>query len=190
MGLTMSVPPTHEPVSLEQIRTDRRVTDESEESYMMLLNAAARSYVEGATTRQLVDATYVFTLDTFPTEIRLPRPPLDSVTSVQYIDTDGATQTLAASVYTVLTDDLQEGRITLAYDQTWPTTRDVPNAVTVTFVAGYGTEADVPATFKKSILLLVGEMFEQRETIVTSGVVKQVPTLDRLLWLDRVVQVV
>ena len=189
MGLTISTAPTHEPVSLEDIRIDRRVTDEAEEGYLMMLNAAARTYVEGVTGRQLVDATYVYTLDAFPSEFRLPRPPLDSVTSITYIDSDGASQTLATSVYTVVTDDFEQGRVVLAYDQTWPTTRDVANAVTVTYVAGYGSESDVPETFKKSIMLLVGEMFEQREPIVTGTVVAKIPTLDRLLWHDRVVTV-
>ena len=111
MGLQITVQPTHEPVTLEEVKIDRRITDDAEEQYLAQLNVAARQYVEDVAGRQFVNATYAYTLDSFPTEILTPRPPLVSVTSIQYVDTDGTTQTLGASVYTVLTDDLQAGRI-------------------------------------------------------------------------------
>jgi hypothetical protein len=63
-----------------------------------------------------------------------------SVTIITYIDTNGATQTLSAALYTT---DLpsgpkaREGCIVPAYQQVWPQTRHVPNAVIVRFVAGY-----------------------------------------------------
>lgn len=70
------------------------------------------------------------------TAIRIPLPPLQSVTSLTYVDTDGVTQTLDPSQYTV--DNLSEtGRITPAFSTPWPYTRSIINAVNITFVAGY-----------------------------------------------------
>src|SRR5581483_2308224 len=62
--------------------------------------------------------------------IRLPKSPLRSVVSVQYVDTGGNPQTLDPSRY--LTDLVgQPGRIAPAYGTFWPITRRQINAVTV-----------------------------------------------------------
>jgi uncharacterized phiE125 gp8 family phage protein len=189
MGLTLSTSPTSYPVSLDEVKIDRRVTNTTEDGYLDMLIAAATDYVQLHINRQLVDGTYTLTLDSFPAKIELPMPPLDSITQIQYADSDETTQTLAASVYTVITDDSQGGYAVEATDQSWPTTADIPNAVSVTFVAGYGTPSDVPEIFKKSILLLVGEMYELRETVIVGKTIAALPSFERLLSINQAVHV-
>lgn len=94
--------------------------------------------------------------------IHLPRPPLMSVTSIQYVDTTGETQTLDPSLYIV--DASQEpGRITPAYGKMWPATRHQIAAVTVTYVAGYGADASsVPARLQQRIMNHVAYCYENR----------------------------
>jgi uncharacterized phiE125 gp8 family phage protein len=105
-------------------------------------------------------------LDQFPRSTRgrieLPMPPLQSVTSVKYIDDTGSEATLAPSDYVVETWHLK-GRIRPAYGLVWPTARDEDSAVRIRFVAGYGSAADVPQPIKHAILLLVGAWFRDRE---------------------------
>jgi uncharacterized phiE125 gp8 family phage protein len=109
-------------------------------------------------------------LDAFPAGIlELPKPPLQSIEEVVYIDSNGVEQTLAASAYKVdaLTDP---GRIAPAYGEVWPTTRAEPNAVRIRFVAGFGDSSSaVPAPIKQAILLLVGHLFENREAVQSAG---------------------
>ena len=97
----------------------------------------------------------------------VPKPPLQSITSITYVDEDGATQTLATSVYSVdapTGPTCARGRIYPKYEQEWPTTRCEPGAVTVTFVAGYGTTgASVPARLKMGMLYDIGTLYEIRE---------------------------
>lgn len=100
--------------------------------------------------------TWVQRLDWFPCEIELRRPPVQSVTSVEYVDTAGSTQTLASSRYQ-LDASSAPGRLRPAYGDSWPTIRLIPNAVTITFVAGYLTAAAVPAIAKRLILLACEE---------------------------------
>lgn len=103
--------------------------------------------------------TWDLVLDAFPAgEIRLPLPPLQSVTSVTYTDTDGASQTLDAGQYTV---DTANARIVPV--SSWPSTKAVPAAVVIRYVCGYGAAAAVPASIKAAILLLTGDLFENRE---------------------------
>lgn len=110
----------------------------------------AIEYIETITERQLITATWKLILDRFPAVIELRKPPVQSVTSITYIDEDGAEQTLSDSLYQVDTDD-EPARIVPAYDQSWPSIRCQPQAVQVEFVAGYGLADDIPDGLKTAI---------------------------------------
>lgn len=132
------VPPTAEPISLAQAKRQLRVDHTDDDTFITALIAKARNYVEHFCDVQIVAATFQQKWDCFPacSEVWLDKPPLQSVSSITYVDSAGTTQTLATSVYTVVTGE-RPGKIKLAYNQTWPTTRAQPDAVTVTFRAGY-----------------------------------------------------
>ncbi len=139
MWRTLVSGPRALPISLTQAKKHLR-EDGSDQDYIIdaLIRAAAES-VQNETDRQLVTATHDVAFDAFPGGAwRMPRAPLRDVTHVKYFDTNGAQQTLAASVY--LVDKAREpGRLSLAYQQVWPPTYSVPNAVTVRQVSGYAT---------------------------------------------------
>lgn len=115
-------------------------------------------------------------------EIFLPKPPLQSVTSIKYIDTDGAQQTLDPSLYIVDTAS-EPGRLTPAYGQTWPTIREQANAVEIVFVCGYGLAAAVPAGIKRWMQIRVDTLYNNREevAILSKGKVEILPYVDTLL---------
>ena len=102
--------------------------------------AAATDWAEHETGRQIGQATLDIFLDAFPSRIHVPHVPLQSVTSIKYVDDDGTQQTLAASKYKVdSSDERQPARIDPAYDEVWPATRRQTNAVEVRIVCGYST---------------------------------------------------
>ena len=55
------------------------------------------------------------------------------------------------------------GEIVEAWGKSWPTTRDVPNAVVVTYVTGYAQPEDVPQPIRHVILMAVADKFWHRE---------------------------
>jgi hypothetical protein len=113
--------------------------------------------------------------------IYLPRPPVQSVTSVQYLDTNNVTQTLDPTQY--ITDFSSEpARIMPPPGVVWPSTRAQINSVTITYTAGYGaSRTSVPARFKLAIMQLIGHWFNNRES-VTDASLKTVPdSMQRLL---------
>lgn len=125
---------------------------------------------DGILGRAIVTQTWEMKLRSFPlrtdriygdVRMLIPLPPLQSVSSITYIDADGVTQTLASSEYTVI---VGSNAVVPAYGKTWPGTRDVPEAVTVTFVAGYGTADDVPDGIVSAGLLMVGDSYDVRRT--------------------------
>jgi uncharacterized phiE125 gp8 family phage protein len=120
-------------------------------------------------------------------EIFLAHDPIQTVDSVSYTDSDGATQTLASNQYKV--DIVTEpARVVPAYGTTWPATRNEINAVTVQFTCGFGAAAAVPESIKSWIKLQVGAMYENRESILTGrGIVAvDMPFIDGLLSTYRV----
>lgn len=186
--------PAQEPITLAQFKEHARISRDDEDATIKGYIAAARLYAETRQRRQLITATWRLTLDGFPcagvtypygcytygTEpdqfaIKVPRPPLQSVTSITYVDTDGVTQTLDDDLYRVDAES-EPGRITPAYNQSWPYTRPQTNAVTVTFVAGYGaTPATVPATTRQAIEMLAAHFYENREAILTGTIATPTP---------------
>lgn len=136
-----------------------------------LVVPAAEGWVEALTNRQLVEATWTLKLDRFPAcEIILPKPPLQSVSSIKYYDPDGVLQTWADTNYSVDAPAgpfAVRGRIIPGYSVIYPTTQAIRDAVEIEFVAGYGDAySDVPGGLRQALLLLVGEMFERREEMI------------------------
>lgn len=191
MALTLSVAPAAEPVTTAEAKAHLRVDGADDDSYIAALVAAAREYCEGMQRRAYVTQTWTLTLDGFPaggrTYIDIPLPPLQSVSSITYLDSTGDSQTWASSNYTVDAKGTP-GRVALAPDAVWPTTQAGRiNAVTITFVAGYGLAADVPESMKQAIYLLVGDWYGNREAQVVGTVTQRLSfSVGALLGLDRV----
>ena len=192
MGRSQTVAPATEPLSLGDAKLHLRVVSDDDDDLITALIQGAREYVETFLRRQLVTATWAMTLDEFPDsdgDITLPLPPLASVTSIAYVDGDGDDQTLDSANYTVHTN-CEPGKITLAYGESWPSTRDQPDAVTVTFVAGYGAAAAVPAGIVAAIKLVLGDLYENREAAVLGTIRSDNPTVKNLLWTYRIAEAV
>lgn len=155
-----------EPISIEEAKEHLRIDadDTAEDGYIGTLITAAREYCEEYQNRSYLSTTRTLVMDGFPAcdELRLPYAPLASVTSIAYIDGDGASQTMTVTTDYLVDTDHEPGRIYLAYGASWPTTRAIQNAVTITYVAGHGTAEDVPERIKLAIKALVAHWFELR----------------------------
>lgn len=120
------------------------------------LIASARDQAEAETGCALITQTLDYVLDSFPGgDIALPKGPLQSITSITYVDVNGVTQTLPESAYQVDSAD-ERGGISPACGQRWPATRQQRSAVTVRYVAGFGAAAaDVPAGIRDWMLAMI-----------------------------------
>ncbi len=185
MPRALVTPPAAEPVTLSEAKAHLRVTATDDDSSITAQIAAARVWAEDFTQRALITQTWDLKLDAFADEMEIPLPPLQSVTSVKYLDADGAEQTLAATEYTVDTA-AERGLVRLAYGKAWPATRAQANAVTIRFVAGYAGAAAVPGTIKAACLLVIGELYARREDSIVGTIIEKVPlNAEYLLWPYR-----
>lgn len=175
-SLTIYAQPAIEPVTLDEAKRHLRETDADNDALIVAYIAAARQHAEDFLGRALISRTYDYKLDDgWPCEIALPRPPLVSVTSVTYVDVNGATQTLSPSLYQVVAGMIC-GQIVPAYLAIWPLVRCQPDAITVRYVAGYGTTtADVPDAIRMAILMLVGHFYANRESVVVGSTATELP---------------
>ncbi len=192
-SLKRAAQPVVEPVSLSDAKTHLRVDTESDDDQILALITAAREWCENYTQRTFVHTQWTMTLDTFPWEIELPRPPVavasgNTATSITYAMEGGGTATLATSEYRV--DRTSEpGVIRTVYAGTWPSHLLDRNSISVTWWGGYGEDGTkVPKVVRAAILMLVAYWYERRlaadqvaATAVPFGVSSM---LDSIKWGD------
>jgi hypothetical protein len=184
-GLVLVTKPIHEPVDLVEMKEFLRVTSHAEDHLISQLIKEAREHFDGPMAwfnRALVTATWDYFLDCFPvtpmtgherpdaiwqrqTAILVPLPPLQSVTSITYVDVNGAPQTLAPTEYVVDTKS-EPGELAPAAGKQWPVAGPSAygglNSVTIRFVAGYGTAPLIPEAIKTWIKIAVAYRFDNR----------------------------
>lgn len=183
-NLKRTVDPPDDPITPTEVKEQSRIDTLADDALLDRLIKAATSTIDGpyGIGLCLVEQTWELTLDRFPIAFQLPLYPIQSVESIQYVDENGDEQTLASSVYRVDTHS-NPARITLAWNQTWPSARLVSNAVTVTFKAGYAPDgssptdyrANIPADLRQALLLLTAYWYDNRETVNVGNIVNEMP---------------
>lgn len=188
MSYRRTIDAAAEPLSLDEAKAWLRVTDTSEDDLITTLIGAARQMAEKRTNRAFITQTWELVLDGFPActrQIELPIAPLLTVTSVAYVDTAAASQTLNSSLYQV--DVVREpGRLVLLPTESWPDTEDGINKVTITFTAGFGAAATaMPADLITAVRYILSEWFTDRRE-VSHGNPNIIPLrAEAILWKYR-----
>jgi uncharacterized phiE125 gp8 family phage protein len=99
-SLTTLTPPAVEPVTLAEAKQHLRVDTDTDDGYISSLITAAREWCEAYCDETFIHAQYRMTLDSFPIEIELPRPPMATsgtvtAVSITYTIEDNSTATLS-----------------------------------------------------------------------------------------------
>jgi uncharacterized phiE125 gp8 family phage protein len=190
-ALDLVTAPAAQPLSVDEAKSHLRVDHTTDDTLIESLIKAATQIAERFQNRRYINQTWRLTMDRFPDDgcaIEIPIGPLSSVTSITYTDSDGAAQTWGTSNYQVDTRSVQ-GRIVPDPDTVYPTTEyNKLNAVTVTFVVGYGaSSASVPENIRHAIRMIIGDLYNHRESTITGTIVAQIPrSAEMLLWQDRI----
>lgn len=190
MDVSLKTAATVEPVTKAQAKAHLRLETgfTTDDELLDRLIGAARRHGEMKTGAAFVESTWERKLDKFPSvtphnpraAIELGRHPVLLVGSVKYTDTDGNEQTLVAGTdfEVVIEGTLATGKVAPAYGASWPTCRDVPQAVVVEFTAGWAvveSASTTPEDLQSWVLLKVGTMYENREAMVLGAVIARVP---------------
>lgn len=161
---------SEEPISLAEAKLHLRVDSDEDDALISTLISAARQSAEMLTGCQFVTARWQYGMDSFSganQSIHLPKNPVQSIISIEYLDLSGTLKNLALQDYTVDRNS-QPARVAPTFGKSWPITLPQLGAVTVTFDAGYGLAADVPEGIKAWIKLRVGSLYACREELSSS----------------------
>lgn len=179
MTLKIYSEPGAEPITLTEAKLHLRVDHSADDDLITALIVAARQQAEHLTGRALITQTWDRVLDAFPAgAIDLGKPPVQSIATVTYVDTNGDTVTMDSADYS-LDSTSDEGKGWLfpsdALD-TWPSTYDAANVVTVRFVSGYGASgSSVPQAIRQYMLLEIGTMYKCRESVAAGVSLSELP---------------
>jgi uncharacterized phiE125 gp8 family phage protein len=179
--------PAAEPVTLAEAKVDLRVDHTADDDLITNLIKAAREDAEMVAERAFVNRTLELSLSGWPSDniVRLPMPPLVSITSITYYTDANAAVVMSSSDYIAITD-LEPGVVTLALNASWPNASLRTIApIRVRFVAGYGaTASSVPERYKTLIRALVAIRYEYRDEM-TANAEKQLANIHAALRMDR-----
>ncbi len=136
MTLKIITPPPVEPVTLAEVKAQLRIDTDDEAALLEGYIQAAREDCEDFHGQSYVQRTLEYVLDRFPRRdrIMLPRPPVQEIQSVTYLDRDGTEHTLDDWMPALDGDPA----VILAPGKSWPFVQLYPvGAVRVRYIAGY-----------------------------------------------------
>lgn len=187
-------PPAAMPVSLEQAKAHLRVDDDAEDALITAAIAAAVGHLDGYAGilgRALMPQVWSEFVSFWPASraLELRLAPVASIVSVRARAADGTEADLDPAAYRLLSGSSARPILLFGVDAALPSLASAPDAVTVTYQAGYPlTEGQtpkptVPPALVSAILLMVGDLWRFRDS-VQLGPSTPIPmsvTVDRLV---------
>jgi len=176
--LTTTTPETTLPVSVADLKTHMRITTSSDDDYITDLAWMAYAWIESEADITIGTTVYQLQSDVFPSS--LPQPPVQSISSISYYDTDNTSQSLTEGTdYYLIVADKQAALLEPV--ETWPSVYARPDAVTIAFTAGF-TSPHKQVLVLHLMRLLVGSAYEFREGEIAGTIISQVKLgIDRLM---------
>lgn len=164
-----------EPVSLDEIKAHLDVARDDQDDMLNGMIVAAREWVENytgliLTRREVTEVVESFcdlrTVSAWP----LPVAP---ETTIKYIDSAGAEQAMTGFA---VRGWVRPAAIFPDPGTSWPT----GGPVAVTFLAGYASPSDVPYSLKAAIMLMVGDLYAQRESGIIGTIYANTGAIENL----------
>lgn len=164
-SFVLKTPPVLEPIGLDEVKAHSRIDLDDDDLLIQDKILAVRTMVELIYDLAIMTQTWTMYLDFMPMDgIEIFKRPVQSVTSIKYLDEAGAAQTIDPVYY--WTDlNARPPRIVKSMNASWPYVQSRPSAVAVEFVGGFGSKReDVPAHLRTYLLMKTGDFYENRET--------------------------
>jgi uncharacterized phiE125 gp8 family phage protein len=162
-AIKITTAPTATPVALADLKAALLVAHDLDDAFLSSLLKLATEHVQQTTNVFLMPHTVEIGFAELCGErIELPAWPLRTLTSVKYLDADGAEQTWSSTKYQTWLDH-RPPLLATAYGYYWPTTRcGALRGAWVTCEVGYANAALVPESAKQAIRLIVGHNYAHK----------------------------
>lgn len=166
MGLKLKTAPTELTVTLIEAKAHLNILSTDDDTLIEFLIGVATEQAEEITNRQLMRATYEMTMEILPERFELKKPPLGAVEKIEYIPDGSSSYSLLDPSFYVVDSTVDPAVVVKHRDMSYPAISWMPNAVRVTYSAGYADTASVPKSIKQWILIRIATLYEHREEIV------------------------
>ena len=168
MALTITTATTFDPIGLDEAKQRLRITGSDEDEVIAAMIRSAVQWCENELNWKLTTQTWTYYLDCFPGDIiRMPYPPLQSVTSIKYYNLSNVLTTLTEDTdYRV---DINSKPARIDPINSWPSVYDRLNAVEILFVCGFASKELIVDDIKDAIYLRLADLYETRQNTQIGG---------------------
>ncbi len=172
MAWSIITPPYAEPIHLDEAKEHVRLEETFDDGQMTRTIRRMVSDYERVVERSLVTRTIRLSLSSWGEGIKasslglasygssglihLPAAPLCYISSIQYVDTLGVTQTWSSTLYQTFSNP-EESWLAPAYGQFFPYVRPQLEAIKINYVAGYATPFTVNTS--TNVITALGRTF-------------------------------
>lgn len=171
--LNRTAAPASQPVTLDEAKAQLNVLHADDDAYITALISAATAAVEEMSGRALITQTWELSLRYPRTRVYLPVTPVQSIDIITYYDRDEVQQTGTVSDFHLFSD-IYRAWVEPKDKKDWPDVFGRADALTISFVAGYGAASDVPVELKQAILMLLTHWYEERRA-ASDSTMEEVP---------------
>lgn len=149
-------------ISLAEAKLHLRVDASTEDATIADALEAACEWVENYTGMVLKRRQVIERISQLVSETRLRAWPVDAAEPITlvYRDSSGSVQTIADAEIRAST---RPAVVYPAADTVWPASCTIASDIDATFTAGFADPADVPATLKQAMLVMLTAFYDDRE---------------------------
>jgi uncharacterized phiE125 gp8 family phage protein len=181
-------------ISYDEAADHLRVDSDADKAYIEALIGVAAEYVAMITGRALSQSAWMLQAEDWEDITtysrgepiaRIYRAPLFSVSAIEYYPADGGElETMASGDYRANTVS-DPGFIHFLADL--PALASRPDAIQITFQAGYNSPSAAPATLRHAVKLMVAHLYEVRAPVNLGNIVNTIPlTLSAMIENNRI----
>lgn len=187
-ALELVTGPATASLTLAEVKAQLRIDSDDEDTLLTNLIHTAEAHVDGLGDlgRAMITQTWAQYENQAPGWVRLHMTPVQSLTSVEYYDSDGTLQTATVSDFELWRDG--DHMICKPKDgKQWPGADTRPDAIKITYVSGFGdASSDIPESIRQAMLMLIAHLYENREAVTEAKLMSTPMGYDMLMNNQRV----
>jgi uncharacterized phiE125 gp8 family phage protein len=179
MSLVLMSGPALEPVTLAEAKAHLRIDHDADDVLLQSLIVTSRLHIEAALSLALITQSWSWMLDQWPKGriFALPLRPVTAIAHVKLWRRDATAVTLPSDAF-YLDGAHNPARLVPMSPSPLGEPERPANGIEVVFTAGFGpAAADVPATIRQALLLLIAHWYEHRDPSQVGNGVTAVPSM-------------
>lgn len=154
-----------DPLTIEDVKASLRIDGSDNDALLFSLMSMATNHIEKTIAHRFGQRTATISLSYLPDSIELPLTPIQSVTSVTYLDALGVRQTLSPTLYKA---SLATFSPSIQRIGDYPLVKIELGSVQIIAQVGYTAPTTVPPALRHALTILVADHFRNPDRPLTA----------------------